>query len=406
MIWKTLILASIIFSANCFAISLTTSFDKNKAVKDSKTAYFDPALKASTVINEMGFGWNLGNTLDAFNGNSQNEGLSSETSWGNPKTTSSMIQNLVKKGFKTIRVPVTWHNHLVDYSYTIDPNWMKRVKEVVDLCIANGLYVILNVHHDQADYGVSYGKGYYPTSNQLAESERFLLNVWSQIVLAFNNGYDQRLIFEALNEPRLKGQAQEWWYNGNSECEDAIRSINEFNNLIHTVIRNSGGNNKLRFLMYTSGAAAFSYVTANSFTMPDDSAWSPKTKRLFVSVHMYSPYDFAMNPDMGKNTFTDAYKNELESNFQSLYNRFVKNGYYVVVGEMGACDKKNDAERIKWGKYFVERTRKLRMVCVIWDNNIYNTNWNPEEKFGLFHREQGTWESNDYVNTLIQASKA
>ena len=405
MIWKTLILASIIFSANCFAISLTTSFDKNKAVTDSKTAYFDPGLKASTVINEMGFGWNLGNTLDAHNGNSPNEGLSSETSWGNPKTTASMIQNIAKKGFKTIRVPVTWHNHLIDNSYTIDPNWMKRVKEVVDLCIANGLYVILNTHHDQADYGVSYGKGYYPTSNQLAESERFLLNVWSQIVLAFNNGYDQHLIFEALNEPRLKGQAQEWWYNGNAECEEAIRSINEFNNLIHSVIRNSRGNNLYRFLMYTSGAAAFSYVTASTFTMPDDTAWSPKTKRLFVSVHMYSPYDFALNPDMGKNIFTDAYKNELESNFQALYSRFVKNGYYVVVGEMGACDKKNDAERIKWGQYFIERTRRLKMACVIWDNNVYNTNWNPEEKFGLFHREQGTWESNDYVNILINASK-
>ena len=403
MLWKTLILVSVLFCANCFSISMTTSYDKSKSVKDSKSTYFNPALKASTVIKEMGMGWNLGNSLDAHNSNG-NEGLSSETSWGNPKTTANMIQNIVKKGFKTIRVPVTWHNHLIDYSYTIDPNWMKRVKEVVDLCLSNGLYVILNVHHDQSDYGVSYGKGYYPMSNQLAESERFLLNIWSQITIAFNNGYDHHLIFEALNEPRLKGQSQEWWYNGNNECEEAIRSINEFNNLIHTVIRSSGGNNKLRFIMYTSGAAAYSYVTANSFTMPDDSAWS-SIKRLFVSVHMYSPYDFAMNPDMGKNTFTDAYKNELESNFQTLYNKFVKNGYYVIVGEMGACDKKNDAERIKWGQYFVERTRKLKMVPVVWDNNIYNTNWSAEEKFGLFHRSQGTWESEAYVNALIAASQ-
>ena len=405
MIWKTLILISIIFSANCFAISLTTSFDKSKAIQDSKSTNFDSTLKASTVINEMGFGWNLGNTLDAHNQNGLNEGVSSETSWGNPKTTASMIQKLVQKGFKTIRVPVTWHNHLVDYSYTIDPDWMTRVKEVVDLCISNGLYVILNVHHDQSDYGVSYGSGYYPMSNQMAESERFLLNIWSQIVLAFNNGYDHHLIFEALNEPRLKGQTQEWWYNGNSECEEAISTINEYNNLIHTVIRSSGGNNKYRFLMYTSGAAAFSYVTADSFTMPDDSAWSPKTKRLFVSVHMYSPYDFAMNPDTSKSTFTDDYKNELESYFQTLSSKFVKNGYYVVVGEMGACDKKNDSERIKWGKYFVERTRKLKMACVIWDNNVYNTNSNAEEKFGLFHREQESWESEEYVNALIEASK-
>ena len=42
-----------------------------------------------------------------------------------------------------------------------------------------------------------------------AESERFLLNIWSQIELAFNNGYDNHLIFEALNEPRLRGDSHE-----------------------------------------------------------------------------------------------------------------------------------------------------------------------------------------------------
>ena len=112
-----------------------------------------------------------------------------------------------------------------------------------------------------------------------------------------------------------------------------------------------------------------------------------------------------MNPDTSKSTFTDDYKNELESYFQTLSSKFVKNGYYVVVGEMGACDKKNDSERIKWGKYFVERTRKLKMACVIWDNNVYNTNSNAEEKFGLFHREQESWESEEYVNALIEASQ-
>ena len=405
MIWKTLILISILFLANCYSISLTTAYDQTKAVKDTNTVTFDSTLKASTVIKEMGMGWNLGNTLDSHNNNGLNEGVSTETSWGNPLTTSTMIANIVSKGFKTIRIPVTWHNHLVDYSYTIDPNWMNRVKEVVDMCISNGLYVILNVHHDQSDYGVSYGKGYYPMSNQLAESERFLLNIWSQITVAFNNGYDHHLIFEALNEPRLKGLSQEWYYDGSSNAEDAIQSIMEYNNLIHYVIRSSGGNNKLRFLMYTSGAAAFSYVSASSFSLPDDSTWSPKTKRLFASVHMYSPYNFALNADTSYSTFTDAYKTELESNFQALYEKFVQNGYYVIIGEMGACDKKNDDERIKWGQYFVERARKLKMVPVIWDNNVYNTNWNAEEKFGLFQRSAGTWASETYVNALITASQ-
>ena len=406
MIWKTLILVSILFSANCFAIDLKTSFNLGQAVRDTEYKRpFDTNLKAEDLIKAMGFGWNLGNTLDAHNGN-YNEGLNSETSWGNPKTTEAMIDKLVKKGFKTIRIPVTWHNHLIDNNYTIDPNWMKRVKEVVTWCLARGLFVILNVHHDQADYGVSYGKGYYPRTNQMYESERFLLNIWSQIVLAFNDGYEQHLIFEALNEPRLKGDSQEWWYQpGNQNCEEAIKVINEYNELIHTVIRNSGGNNKNRFIMYTSGAAAYTYVTANSFTLPNDFASNQNTKRILVSVHMYTPYDFAMNPDMGKNQFNWNYQNELETNLQTLYNKFVSRGYHVVIGEMGSVDKKNDNERIRWGQFFVTKAKQLKMACVIWDNNIYNTDWNPEEKFGLFHRAEGYFTPDNYVTALIQAAK-
>ena len=56
---------------------------------------------------------------------------------------------------------------------------------------------------------------------------------------------------------------------------------------------------------------------------------------------MYSPYDFALNSEMRKDSFTTDYKNELESNFQTLRTKFVKQGYYVVITEMGACDKLN-----------------------------------------------------------------
>ncbi len=399
------ILASILISGNSYAISLTTTYDSSNAVKDTNSVSFDNSMQSSKVIDAMGFGWNLGNSLDAHISGS-NEGLDSETSWGNPKTTESMIDALVSKGFKTIRIPVTWHNHLVDQKYTIDPNWMNRVKTVVDMCINKGLFVILNIHHDQADYGVSYGEGYYPRSNQRTESEKFLLNVWSQIALAFNNGYDHHLIFEALNEPRLKGDTYEWWYQaGESNSEECVSVINEYNELIHTVIRESGGNNKLRFLLFTSGAAAFSYVTSSGFTLPDDTSYNPKHKRILVSVHLYSPYDFALNSDMSINTFTSDYQSDLESTFNTLRTKFVKQGYYVVVTEMGATDKLNTDQRVAWGKYFVEKTRKLGMACVVWDNNVWNTNWDANEKFGLLHRSQLTWEPESLVNAFITASK-
>ncbi len=389
----------------CLVLGQDIVFNRNSALKDTRAVAFDNTKQSSKLMVEMGLGWNLGNSFDAHNGNG-NEGLNSEISWGNPKTTNAMIDKLVSKGFKTIRIPVTWHNHLIDQKYTIDPNWMKRVRDVVDYCINKGLFVILNVHHDNSNYGVSYGKGYYPRSNQMDESKRFLANVWSQITLAFNNGYDHHLIFEALNEPRLIGDSHEWWYQaGESSSEECVKVINQYNYLIHYIIRNSGGNNKLRFLLFTNGAAAFSYVTSNGFYLPDDSPYNPKIKRILVSVHMYTPYDFALNGDMSKNTFTDAARNELESNFNTLKNKFVNKGIYVVITEMGATDKLNTEQRIAWGTFYVKRTRELKMPCVIWDNNIYNTNWDANEKFGLFHRSQGYFEPDSYVNALINAAK-
>ena len=395
----------LLFALICLALSQDIVFNKNVALKDTGKVTFDSSKQSAKLMVEMGFGWNLGNSFDAHNGRG-NEGLSSETSWGNPTVTNAMIDKLVAKGFKTIRIPVTWHNHLIDQSYTIDPQWMKRVKTVVDYCIKKGLIVILNVHHDNSDYGVSYGKGYYPRSNQMAESKKFLANVWSQITLAFNNGYDHRLIFELLNEPRLIGDDHEWWYQpGDSSSEECVKVINEYNYLIHYIIRNSGGNNKARFLLVTNGAAAFDYVTSSGFNLPDDSPYNPKHKRLLVSVHMYTPYDFAMNGDMSKNVFTQEYKNEIESKLNTLKNRWINNGYYVVITEMGATDKKNTDQRTAWGIFYVQKAKSLKIPCVIWDNNIFNTNWDANEKFGLFHRTQGSFEPDSYVTALIQAAK-
>ena len=113
---------------------------------------------------------NLGNTFDSFNGDKQNQGLDSETCWGISKTTEESLEGLCSKGIRTKRIPVTWHNHIIDNSYNIDPEWMKRVKTVVDWSISKGLYVILNTNHDNADYSedpIQYGKGYYPLRKDL-----------------------------------------------------------------------------------------------------------------------------------------------------------------------------------------------------------------------------------------------
>ena len=61
------------------------------------------------------------------------------------------------------------------------------------------------------------------------ESEKFLLNIWTQITVAFNNGYDHHLLFETLNEPRLRGNQYEWYFvKGQADCDEGASVLNEY----------------------------------------------------------------------------------------------------------------------------------------------------------------------------------
>ena len=382
-------------------------FNKDNLIIDTKKKVFKETITTEDIIKDMGFGWNLGNTLDASNG--LKEGLESESSWGNPETTKEMIEELYNKGFKTIRLPTTWKNHIIDKNYTIDPKWMKRVKQIVDWCIEYGLYVILNDHHDNADLvedkSISYGAGYYPLLKDLEESETFLYNIWKQITIAFNNGYDHHLIFEGLNEPRLRGHQYEWNFKKEEAiCEEACSVLNKYMDLIVRTIRESEGNNYKRFIMVTPLSAGYGSAIKSDFVFPKDKYNS--INKLILSVHMYAPYDFTMSKDLTLNEFNEQYQKELDDNFKNLYDKYVKQGYNIILGEFGARDKNNYEERIKWGKYYIGTAAKKGMACVIWDNGVFRVEKEGVGSFyGLFHREELTWQTDELVEAYIKAAK-
>ena len=396
--------------AEDFAIELEDRYDTSQIVVDEGDVEFDDSITSDKIVNEMGFGWNLGNTLDAIIWEiSGNNGLYSETSWGNPTTTEEMFEALAKKGIKSVRIPVSWHNHLLDKQYTIDPQWMNRVKTVVDWALKHGLYVILNSHHDNANMNeresIYYGQGYYPSVKDIEQSERFIYNIWRQIATAFNNGYDHHLIFEGLNEPRMQGHQYEWWYNhDDSECRVAASVLNEYMRLIVKAIRTTRGNNEKRFIMITPLAASFSSAINSNVIMPDDSLYNPVNKKLILSVHLYTPYNFALNGDMTYTKFIDAYREELYEDFALLYKKYVSNGYNVIIGEMGTVNKNNTEERIEWARYFVKKARKFHMAAVLWDNNIYDNTKGAAEIFGHFHRDTLEWEINELMEAYINAA--
>ena len=320
------------------------------------------------ILEDMGLGWNLGNSLDATGGS----GLDTETSWSNPKTTQALIDKVKSLGFNTVRVPVSWGKHVSGDNYTIDSAWLARVKEVVDYCYKNDMYVILNIHHDTKSSASASGAGYYPRSSAYSSSEKFVTSVWSQVAEYFKD-YDYHLIFETLNEPRLIGTGCEWWFdkwNIPSEVKDAIECINKLNQKAVDTIRNTGSNNRGRLIMCPGYDASIDGATVSGFKLPTDI--SGNKNRIAVSVHAYSPYNFAMNVGSGStSTYTSSIKNELQDLFSTLKSNFRDKGIPVVIGEFGSTDKNNTAERVKWATDYTALAKKNNIPCVLWDNNAF-----------------------------------
>jgi hypothetical protein len=152
--------------------------------------------------------------------------------------------------------------------------------------------------------------------------------------------------------------------------------------------------------MITPLAASYSSALDANIVFPDDSKYNYRSK-LLLSVHMYSPYNFALNGDMAYTLFIDAYREELYDEFTTLYKKYVSKGHNVVIGEMGTVNKNNTNERIEWAKYFVRKARKFHMTPVLWDNNAYDNSKGANEIFGHFHRDTLEWEINELMDTYI-----
>lgn len=354
---------------------------------------------AVQIVQAMGAGWNLGNTLDACDDKSgAHKGLETETSWGMPKTTKQTIAAVVAGGFKSIRIPVSWHNHLTNDK--IDANWIARVKQIVDWALEKNLYVVINIHHDTWNGSGNFW-GYYPDNAHKEKSIQYVKNIWQQVASEFSS-YDQRLIFETLNEPRLRNTAHEW-YCGDylqkdncSKCAEAVQIVNELNKVALETIRAAGGKNSTRLVIVPSYVASPDYALKSAFKMPDDSAGM-----VALSTHMYTPYNFAMESPGSKN-FSEKHKSDLNYYFDSLNSNFVKKNVPVFIGEYGATNKNNKDERIKWVKFFVEKASKNKMALCLWDNNEYAVSGNNyEEKFGYLNRKTLEWYDKDFIDAIM-----
>ncbi len=236
-------------------------------------------ITSMELVSEMGIGYNLGNSLDVCNADRDGDGEIDENSsdvdetlWGNPVVTKELIEFVKESGFNSIRIPITWRDH-IDEDYNIDEEWMDRVVEVVDYAYDLGLYVIINVHHDgggDPEFGAW-------IRNASADYDGVLekyLAIWQQICDRFED-YGDRLIFESMNEVGFD-DLDEW---------KAYETLNSLNQAFVDLVRSSGGNNPERHLLIAGYWTDIAETCDSQFEMPDDPA-----DRCILSVHYYTQW--------------------------------------------------------------------------------------------------------------------
>ncbi|MCQ9129583.1 cellulase family glycosylhydrolase [Streptomyces hilarionis] len=311
----------------------------------SAAARLSPLAAPRDTVAAMQPSWNLGNTLDA---------IPDETSWGNPPATKALFDTVKAQGFRSVRIPVTWSGHQsATAPYTIDAAWMNRVRQVVDWALADGLYVVINVHHDSWQWIAAMASDH---DNVLA---RFRAT-WTQIAAAFRDS-PQALLFESNNEPQFTGttDAQGNQYN------------NELNTAFHTVVRQSGGNNATRLLvlpsLHTNAGQEFLDALVGEMTSLNDS-------RLVATVHFYGWYPFSVNI-AGGTRFDATAQKDMTDTFSRIRTTLTSRGIPVYLGEYGLLSypDHNHPARVELGeglKYFEQfgyEARAAGVTTALWD---------------------------------------
>lgn len=352
---------------------------------------------ATDAVKNMGLGWNLGNTLEA---NSQTvtdvtnasywgqQGLESETCWGQYETKAELLKMMKDAGFGAIRVPVTWYNHM-DKDGNVNAEWMARVKEVVDYVINQGMYCILNVHHDTGADGDGFKSWIKADATNYTTNKARYEKLWTQIAEAFKS-YDQKLLFEGYNE-MLDANSQ-WNFAKTSTAYDAI---NNYANSFVSAVRATGGNNAQRNLIVTTYCAANGYGTwSTQLKDPLTKLNNPEStsNHIAFEVHAY--------PNI-QDSSIETVKADVDGMIALLKEQLVSKGGPVIIGEWGTSnvDKTGatdyDLRRDKlfeFATYFVQKCK---------ENNIGTFYWmgitdGASRLFPAFHQA-------DLAKTILQA---
>jgi len=314
----------------------------------------DDGVDAESMVDAMGFGANIGNTLENT--------AEWETGWGQPRITQEFIQGMASRGIKTVRVPVAWDTYA--NGGTIAPDKLNRVKEVVSWIEAAGMYSIVNIHWDGGwIFNENQANAYRLTDDVKTKFESY----WEQIAAGFRD-VGHQLVLEGLNEEAR------FFVDGDPDGTPDIPPLNELNQLFVDTVRAQGGYNATRALLIAGFQTDIDRTCVDAFRVPTDPAGEGK---LFLSIHFYDPYTFTLMEEpatWGQPTATwgtDAERSALEDKFEKLGNCSNDKRIPVILGEFGVTRGENvvrqSQARIAWMESVARASFARGIVPVLWD---------------------------------------
>lgn len=334
---------------------------------------------AMQVAADMYPGWNLGNTLEPGPCDWISNPLDWELAWQGSRTTQEIIDFVKAQGFRSVRIPCSWYVHC-DANYNIDTKWLDRVQQIVDYCIKDSLYVVLNDHTDNNWIERSFADR---TESSVSKNCFILGMLWKQIATRFRD-YDYHLLFAGMNEPDAAGD------NSNDKAGD-IATLIRYQQAFVNAVRQTGGNNSNRVLVVQAPSTSIDLAT-NYDVMPQDHV----SNAIMLEVHYYSPYNFTMmtkdeswgnqfyywgagnHVSGSKHNATWGEESYMQSQMRQMKTKYTSKGIPVIMGEFGTLwrnmpegenQEKHDASIYSWYYTLCRYAVHNGVIPFVWDTN-------------------------------------
>ena len=324
----------------------------------------EPLPSSLEFARLMGYGVNLGNTMEACNSKERIPGRAPsvyETMWGQPVTTREMVAGMRAAGFTTLRIPVAWTNAM-DFEngdLTIGAPYLDRVEEIINYALDEGMYVIINDHWDHGWWSLFS----HPEQPERERAMEIFVSMWTQIAARYEK-YDHRLVFEPANEEwgnRFNDRTSFNPTGGSMSQDECYALLTELGQVFIDLVRASGGNNAERFLLIPGYNTDVPMTCDDRFKMPNDAA----DDRLMLSVHYYTPWSYCGDTSGVGNWGTTSDVEEMNRLLGSM-TKYTDMGYGIVLGEWGVLDNEGD-DRLTYFTNFLDNCDLYGYVPMLWD---------------------------------------